>query len=183
MQLVEMVKEQYSNVCAARSAGDAATLLKAQHMFSASLATEASTAAPAVQQTGAAAIFYPRASSKDGIEMPHECARSPSCCNSPGKGYGTLLLQHIEQFVMSSSGHITAGKFFGMPAGMTAAAADLATTGIADSAANSAPAAQQATINTNNPNVKEQGGAHRRQQASSTGSQQPPHWCPGSGLC
>jgi hypothetical protein len=90
MQLVTMAQEQQSRVRQALETGDATAVQKAQFTYLSTL--EAS------QELVAAAIFYPRASSKDGAYFPHMYVELICCC-APGKGYGTLLLQHIEQFV------------------------------------------------------------------------------------
>lgn len=115
MQLVTMVKEQHSKVAAAAAAGDTAAMHAAKYMF---LATLTSSSSNTVLTAG---IFYPRACSKDGVELPHVYVELV-CCNSPGKGLGSLLLQHIEQFVADNCDSISEG-FFGMadPAGEGAA--------------------------------------------------------------
>lgn len=65
MQLVTMVKEQFSKVVAATAAGDAAALHEAQFMFLATLSCKDS------GSVLAAGLFYPQACSKDGADMPH----------------------------------------------------------------------------------------------------------------
>ena len=90
MQLVTMAQEQHTRVKQALESGDSTAVHKAQFTYLSTL--EAS------QELVAAAIFYPRASSKDGANFPHAYVELICCC-APGRGYGTLLLQHIEQFV------------------------------------------------------------------------------------
>lgn len=105
MQLVTMVKEQFSKVLGATAGADTAALHAAQYMFLATLTS------PASNTVVAAGLFYPRACSKDGLEMPHVYVEL-ICCNSPGKGLGSLLLTNIEQFVSDNCDAISEG-FFG----------------------------------------------------------------------
>jgi hypothetical protein len=106
MQLVTMVKEQFSKVLGAAAGADAEALHAAQFMFLATLTS------PESSSVVAAGLFYPRACSKDGQEMPHVYVEL-ICCNSPGKGLGSLLLTHIEQFVADNCDAISEG-FFGV---------------------------------------------------------------------
>lgn len=106
MQLVTMVKEQFSKVLGAAAGADPEALHAAQFMFLATLT------APETNTVVAAGLFYPRACSKDGQEMPHVYVEL-ICCNSPGKGLGSLLLTHIEQFVSDNCDAISEG-FFGV---------------------------------------------------------------------
>jgi hypothetical protein len=112
MQLVQMVKEQYSKVAAAAAgaagADSPALLHAAAYTF---LATLTSSSTGTVL---AAALFYPRASSKDQLDIPHMYVEL-ICTNSPGKGLGSLLLQHIEQFVSDNCDSISEGFFGGVP--------------------------------------------------------------------
>lgn len=108
MQLVQMVKEQFSKVAAAAAAAGAdsqALMHAATYTFLATLTSSIT------GNTLAAALFYPRASSKDQLDMPHVYVEL-ICTNSPGKGLGSLLLQHIEQFVSDNCDRISEG-FFG----------------------------------------------------------------------
>jgi hypothetical protein len=106
MQLVTMVKEQFARLAAATAAGDEAALHATKFIW---LGTLTSSHSKAVLAAG---IFYPRACSKDGADMPHVYVEL-ICCNSPGKGLGSLLLQHIEQFVADNCNSISEG-FFGV---------------------------------------------------------------------
>lgn len=99
------MQEQYDKVKAAQAAEDAAILHSARFMFLATI-TQADT-----NNVVAAGLFYPRSCSKDQVEMPHMYVEL-LCCNSPGKGYGTVLLQHIEQFTAGCCDFISA-RFFG----------------------------------------------------------------------
>eukprot|EP00879_Flechtneria_rotunda_P003706 GHRR01003944.1.p1 GENE.GHRR01003944.1~~GHRR01003944.1.p1 ORF type:complete len:296 (+),score=101.33 GHRR01003944.1:614-1501(+) len=101
-QLVTMAKEQYAKVQQATVDGDAATLHFARFTFMGKLLVQG------IQHVVAAALFYPRTSSKDGVYMPHMYIEL-LCCNSPGNGYGTVLLQHLEQFVACAGGYLSAG--------------------------------------------------------------------------
>lgn len=126
------LQEQYAKVNAAHASADDATLLSAKFMFLAT-ATLADT-----DEVVAAGIFYPRVCSKDNVEMPHMYVEL-LCCNHPGRGYGTILLQHIEQFTASCCDQLSAG-FFGFVA---AEQSDLHNPYVssAETACNAAPAA------------------------------------------
>jgi len=102
MQLATMVKEQFSKVSAATAAGDFTALHAASCTF---LATLQSVDCGSVLAAG---LFYPRACSKDGSGMPHVYVEL-ICCNSPGKGLGSCLLQHIEEYVAVNCEAISAG--------------------------------------------------------------------------
>lgn len=125
MQLVTMVKEQFSKVSAATAAGDFTALHAASCTF---LATLESVDCGSVLAAG---LFYPRACSKGGSGMPHMYVEL-ICCNSPGKGLGSCLLQHIEDFVaanceaisaaISGSHGLAAGQAVGDAGGSPAAA-------------------------------------------------------------
>lgn len=115
MQLVTMVKEQFSKVSGAAAGADMEALHAAQFMLLATLTS------PASKSVVAAGLFYPRACSKDGLEMPHVYVEL-ICCNSPGKGLGSLLLTHIEQFVADNCDTISEG-FFGVSDAQGAVAA------------------------------------------------------------
>jgi hypothetical protein len=104
-QLVTMVKEQYNKVTTARAAGDSSELHQAKFVFLGTVTTPAAdSSSPTVVSAG---LFYPRWCSKDGAEMPHMYVEL-LCCNSPGRGYGSILLSHIEQFTAAGADYLSA---------------------------------------------------------------------------
>lgn len=119
MQLVQMVKEQFSKVSAAAAAAAGADSRALMH--AATYTFLATLTSSITGLTLAAALFYPRASSKDQPDMPHVYVEL-ICTNSPGKGLGSLLLQHIEQFVSDNCDRISEG-FFGWVTDATPGAA------------------------------------------------------------
>eukprot|EP00877_Chromochloris_zofingiensis_P005238 jgi/Chrzof1/14715/Cz09g13060.t1 len=94
MQLITMIKEQYSKVQEARSQADVGALAKARFMFMSCLTVGSDTCA--------AALFCPRAASKDNVYAPHVYVEL-ICSNAPGNGYGSMLLKHLESFVRSNA--------------------------------------------------------------------------------
>lgn len=113
MQLATMASEQLSKVAAARAAGDAAALRAAGSVFLSTL--------EAGGHVVGGALHYPRAASKAAAAAVAEPAGKPEpagkaasggcgggvfphmyveliCINEPGKGYGSLLLQHGEDW-------------------------------------------------------------------------------------
>lgn len=100
-----MVKEQHKKVTTARAAGDTTVLHQAKFVFLGTItAAAADTGAPTVVSAG---LFYPRWCSTDGAEMPHMYVEL-LCCNSPGRGYGSILLSHIEQFTAAGADYLSA---------------------------------------------------------------------------
>jgi hypothetical protein len=100
-----MVKEQHKKVTTARAAGDTIVLHQARFVFLGTVtAAAADTGVPTVVSAG---LFYPRWCSKDGAEMPHMYVEL-LCCNSPGRGYGSILLSHIEQFTAAGADYLSA---------------------------------------------------------------------------
>jgi hypothetical protein len=113
-----MVKEQHKKVLTARATADAAVLHQASFVFLGTVtAPTADAGAPTVVSAG---LFYPRSCSKDGAEMPHMYVEL-LCCNSPGRGYGSILLSHIEQFTAAGADYLSAAFTGCMPAGADAA--------------------------------------------------------------
>jgi hypothetical protein len=103
-QLVTMVKEQYNKVTTARAAGDSSELHQAKFVFLGTVTTHAAGSSPPTVVS--AGLFYPRWCSKDGAEMPHMYVEL-LCCNSPGRGYGSVLLSHIEQFTAAGADYLS----------------------------------------------------------------------------
>jgi hypothetical protein len=100
-----MVKEQYNKVTNARTAGNSNELHQAKFVFLGTVTTSAADSnTPTVVSAG---LFYPRWCSKDGAEMPHMYVEL-LCCNSPGRGYGSVLLSHIEQFTAAGADYLSA---------------------------------------------------------------------------
>jgi hypothetical protein len=90
LQLVTMVQEQYQKVMQAISGRESAGMQQAELMHLSTLW--------AGGQLVAAALFYPRSCSKGGSHQPHVYVELV-CCNTPGKGYGSMLMGHIERYV------------------------------------------------------------------------------------
>jgi hypothetical protein len=118
MQLVTMAKEQFAKVQAAVASGNGSSQNQAKFTFLAMLLVGPPTGSAGLCDSGmtlphqpavAAALFYPRAASKDGVDRRPHMYVELICCNQPGRGYGTLLLQHIEHFVALGCEYMATG--------------------------------------------------------------------------